>query len=93
MAATNIYNTAQVTFTYEDDTTRNITFNNVSDNALGSFKGRIYDFNDVLASTDESMAAKKAAYKETFISDDGAPLEKISAAKYTTTEERVIYRG
>lgn len=81
-------NAATITMEYTDKSTRNITFNDVTDSALSTFKGRVLNFNNTL--TDSVQAAP---YKETFISDDGYPIARISKAKYTVTEEQVIYRG
>lgn len=81
-------NSATLTLEYTDATTRNLTFNDVDSSALGNIKARAIELNTTLA---DSVAG--AAYHETFISDDGAPIKKISKAKYTVTEEQVIYRG
>lgn len=81
-------NAATLTLEYTDATTRNLTFNDVDSSALGNIKARAIALNTTLA---DSVAG--AAYHETFISDDGAPIKKISKAKYTVTEETVIYRG
>lgn len=81
-------NSATLTLEYTDATTRNLTFNDVDNSALGNIKARAIELNTTLA---DSVAG--AAYHETFISDDGAPIKKISKAKYTVTEEQVIYRG
>lgn len=81
-------NAAILTLEYTDATTRTLTFNNVETSALGAIKERVIALNSTIA--DESTGA---AYRETFISDDGAPINRISKAKYTITEEQVIYRG
>lgn len=81
-------NAATLTLEYTDATTRNLTFNDVDSSALGNIKARAIALNTTLA---DSVTG--AAYHETFISDDGAPIKKISKAKYTVTEETVIYRG
>lgn len=81
-------NTATLTLEYEDATTRNITFNDVASTALGQIKARTLEFNAALTDTTAG-----APYKETFISDDGAPVKRIRAAKYVVTEEQVIYNG
>lgn len=81
-------NAATLTLEYTDATTRNLTFNDVETSALATIKARAIALNTTLA---DSVAG--AAYHETFISDDGAPIKKISKAKYTVTEETVIYRG
>lgn len=81
-------NTAALTFEYDDASTRNITFNDVDTNALGNIKARVIAMNTTLADSTQG-----APYRETFVSDDGAPIKRISKAKYTVTEETVIYRG
>lgn len=81
-------NTATLTLEYEDASTRSVTFNDVETSALGNIKARAMTLNATIA---DSITG--AAYKDTFISDDGSPIKKISKAKYTTTEETVIYRG
>lgn len=81
-------NSATLTLEYEDATTRSVTFNEVATSALGSIKANAIALNATIA---DSVTG--AAYKETFISDEGAPIKRISKAKYTTTEETVIYRG
>ena len=83
-----VTNSASLTLEYTDATTRTVTFSDVSTAALGNIKANAMALNTTLA---DSVAG--AAYHETFISDDGAPIRKISKAKYTTTEETVIYRG
>lgn len=81
-------NTATLTLEYTDATTRNLIFNDVDSSALANIKSRAIALNTTLA---DSVTG--AAYHETFISDNGAPIKKISKAKYTVTEEQVIYRG
>lgn len=77
---------AQVTMQYNDLTTRNVKFTDVQATALDDMKANIFAFNAAVADS-----ATGAAYKETFISDEGAPIVKINKAKYTITEESVIY--
>lgn len=77
-----------MTLEYDDASTRNLTFNDVDTSALGNIKDRVLALNTTIA---DSVSG--AAYRETFISDDGAPVKRISKAKYTVTEETVIYRG
>lgn len=81
-------NSATLTLEYTDATTRSVTFNDVDSSALANIKARAMTLNTTLA---DSVAG--AAYHETFISEEGAPIKKISKAKYTVTEETVIYRG
>lgn len=79
---------ATLTLEYDDAATRNVTFNDVDMAALGTLKARVLELNTTIADS-----VQGAAYQETFISDDGAPIRRISKAKYTVTEEEVIYRG
>lgn len=81
-------NTATLTLEYDDASTRNLTFTDVATSALGNIKANVLALNATIADTTTG-----APYKETFISDDGAPVKRISKAKYTVTEETVIYRG
>lgn len=81
-------NSATLTLEYTDASTRNVTFNDVADSALPTIKARVLALNSTIADTTAG-----AAYRETFISDDGAPINRISKAKYSVTEETVIYRG
>lgn len=81
-------NSAVLTLEYDDATNRNVTFNDVDSAALGQIKARAMALNTTLADSVEG-----AAYHETFISDTGSPLKRIKSAKYTVTEESVIYNG
>lgn len=81
-------NTIGLTFEYTDGTTRNYTFTGMENSALTALKSRVRNMNSTLA---DSVTG--AAYHETFISDDGAPVKRIPKAKYTVTEEQVIYRA
>ena len=79
-------NSATLKFEYEDGSTRNITFDEVPTSAIQNFKANVLALNNTIA---DSVTG--AAYRETFISDDGSPIAKISGAKYTVTESTVIY--
>lgn len=81
-------NTIGLTFEYDDKSTRNYNFTGMTSSALAALKGKVLQFNATVA--DETQGAP---YKETFISDEGSPVTKISKAKYTVAEEQVIYRG
>lgn len=81
-------NSINLTFEYEDGATRNYTFTDMNSTALANLKAQVLQFNTTVA--DQTAGAP---YKETFISDDGSPIAKISKAKYTVSEEQVIYRG
>lgn len=80
----------QLTFQYDDMTTRNLNFDDVNSESIATLKGKILEFNEALATSGDEHGD---AYKDTFTSDDGSPLNKISKAKYTVTEEQVIYNG
>lgn len=88
MATNTVTNGVSLTFEYTDGTTRNYNFTGMNSSALTNLKTNVLDMNVTLA---DSVAG--AAYHETFISDDGAPVKKINKAKYTVTEEQVIYRA
>lgn len=81
-------NTIGLTFEYDDATTRSYNFTGMASSALSGLKGRVVTLNETLA---DSVAG--AAYHETFVSDDGARVKRISKARYTVAEEQVIYRG
>lgn len=81
-------NSISLTFEYDDATTRNYAFTGMDNSALANLRDRVRSLNATLA---DSVAG--AAYHETFISEDGAPVKRISKAKYTVTEEQVIYRA
>lgn len=89
MAVTStVTNTVGLTMEYDDKSTRNYTFTGMANTALANLKAQVLQFNTTVA--DETAGAP---YKETFVSDEGSPISKISKAKYTVTEEQVIYRG
>lgn len=79
-------NTATLKFEYEDGNERSITFEEVPTSALQNFKANVMTLNATIADS-----VQGAAYKDTFVSDDGAPIAKIIGAKYTVTEETTIY--
>lgn len=79
-------NTATLKLEYDDGSTRSITFDDVPTSALANIKPRAMDLNDTIADSIQG-----AAYRDTFISDEGSPIAKISGAKYTVTEETTIY--
>lgn len=87
MAGT-VTNTVGLTFEYQDGATRNYTFTGMADSTLSGLKSRVLAMNSTIADTTAG-----APYKETFVSDDGQPVKRISKAKYTISEEQVIYRG
>lgn len=79
-------NTATLKFEYDDGSTRSVTFDDVPTSALANFKTNVIALNTTIA---DSVTG--AAYRDTFISDEGSPIAKISGAKYTVTEETTIY--
>lgn len=79
-------NSATLKLEYDDGTTRNISFDDVPTSALASFKANVLALNTTIA---DSVTG--AAYRDTFISDEGSPIARISGAKYTVTEETTIY--
>ena len=79
-------NTATLTMEYEDETTRNINFDDVPSSALSSIKANVLALN---ATIEDSVTG--AAYRDTFVSDGGSPITKISAAQYTVTEANYIF--
>lgn len=81
-------NTVGLTFEYEDGLTRNYNFTGMATSTLETLKARVKALNTTIA--DQTLGAP---YKETFISDEGQPVRRISKAKYTVSEEQVIYRG
>lgn len=84
--ATNYAATLQME--YADGSTRSVTFNNVTAAAMQTFKARVLELNSTIADSTTG-----AAYKDTFVSNNGEPINRISGAKYTATEETVIYNG
>ena len=83
-----VTNTVGLTFEYNDNETRNYTFTGMTTSTLSGLKARVINFNNTL-----SDVTLGAPYKETFISDYGEPVTRISKAKYTVAREQVIYRG
>lgn len=75
-----------VTLLFNDDSTRNIVFENVADEDLQSVKSKIQSIN---ANANNEFAN----FYQTFISDDGEPVVKIESCKIVTTKEEVIYSG
>lgn len=80
--------TAQLTLGYDDDTTRNVNFDDMTLQGANAIKARAKALNVILADNTQN-----GAYRDTFISNDGSPIKQIKAAKYTQTEEQVIYNG
>lgn len=74
-------NDVMLTMTYEDATTRNITFKNVPNSNLGGVKNKVKAINSNMSTN----------FKGTFISENGSPVLKIGKAQVIQTTEEVIY--
>ncbi|MBQ3441657.1 MAG: hypothetical protein IJG33_00275 [Selenomonadaceae bacterium] len=79
-------NNVIVTLLFEDDSTRNITFEGVADEDLLSVRAKIQAIN-------ANANNEYANFYQTFISDDGEPVIKIESCKIVNIEEEVIYSG
>ena len=79
-------NNVIVTLLFEDDSTRNITFENVADEDLLSVRAKIQAIN-------ANANNEYANFYQTFISDDDEPVIKIESCKIVNIEEEVIYSG
>ena len=79
-------NNVVITLLFEDDSTRNITFEDVTGSDLPDVKYKIIAIN-------ENANNEYENFYKTFVSDDGAPVIKIEAAKIISIEEEVVYSG
>ena len=79
-------NNVVLTLLFEDDSTRNITFEGVDEDDLIDVKSKIRAIN-------ANANNEYANFYQTFISDDGEPVLKIESAKIVSIEEEVIYSG
>ena len=79
-------NNVIVTLLFNDDSTRNITFEGVANEDLMSVRSKIQSIN-------ANANNEYANFYQTFISDDGEPVVKIESAKIVQIEEEVIYSG
>ena len=79
-------NNVIITLLFEDDSTRNITFENVADEDLLSVRDKIQAIN-------ANANNEYTNFYQTFISDDGEPVIKIESCKIVNIEEEVIYSG
>ena len=79
-------NNVVVTLRFDDDSTRNITFENVASEDLMTVKSKIKAIN-------ANANNEYANFYATFVSDDGDPVVKIESCKIVITEEDVIYSG
>ena len=81
-----IKNNVTVTLLYSDDSTRNYTFENVAAVDLPNVK-------DVIKAINKTQDSQYAACYSTFISNEGASVTGIDAAKIVSIEEEVLYNG
>ena len=79
-------NNVVVTLLFDDDSTRNITFENVASEDLQAVKSKIKAIN-------ANANNEYANFYQTFISDDGEVVVKIESCKIVSIEEEVIYSG
>ena len=79
-------NNVVITLRFDDDSKRNITFENVSSDDLMTVKAKIQSIN-------ANANNEYANFYATFISDDGEPVVKIESCKIISTHEDVIYSG
>ena len=79
-------NNVVVTLLFDDESTRNITLENVASADLSAVKSKIQAIN-------ANANNEYANFYQTFISDDGEPVTKIESAKIVCIEEEVIYSG
>ena len=79
-------NNVVVTLLFNDDSKRNITFENVASDDLMTVKAKIQSIN-------ANANNEYANFYATFISDDGEPVVKIESCKIISTHEDVIYSG
>ena len=79
-------NNVVLTLLYNDNTTRNYTFESVAAADLTSVKSKIRAIN-------ENADNEYANFYQTFVSNDGEPVVRIESAKIIMIEEEVIYSG
>ena len=79
-------NNVVITLRFDDDSTRNITFENVASEDLITVKSKIKAIN-------ANANNEYANFYATFVSDDGEPVVSIESCKIVSTEEDVIYSG
>ena len=79
-------NNVVITLRFDDDSTRNITLENVASEDLVTVKAKIQSIN-------ANANNEYANFYATFVSDDGEPVVKIESCKIVTIEEDVIYGG
>jgi len=79
-------NNVVVTLLYNDNSTRNITFEGVADEDISSIKNKIKAIN-------ANANNEYANFYQTFISNDGMAVTKIESCKIVRINEDVIYSG
>lgn len=79
-------NNVVITLLFDDDSTRNITFENVASEDLMTVKAKIQSIN-------ANANNEYANFYATFVSDDGEPVVKIESCKIVSIQEEVIYSG
>ena len=79
-------NNVVITLCFDDDSTRNITFENVASEDLMTVKAKIQSIN-------ANANNEYANFYATFVSDDGEPVVRIESCKIVSTQEDVIYSG
>lgn len=81
--ATTTTNKVNITLSYEDASSRTLSFTNVKQSEIPNISTRVQDIN----------ANMSDAFKTTFRSADNSPVAAIGKAQLITTEEEVIYRA
>lgn len=79
-------NNVIVTLLYEDDSTRNYTFEDIPDSELPNLKARIQAINT-------NANNEYANFYQTFVSDDGERVTSIIGCQIATISEEVVYGG
>lgn len=79
--ATTTTNKVNLTISYEDASSRTVSFNNVKQTEILNIASRVQAVN----------ANMSDAFKTTFRSADNSPANAIGKAQLITTEEEVIY--
>ena len=79
-------NNVIITLLFEDDSTRNINFENVADEDLLSVRAKIQAIN-------ANANNEYANFYQTFVSENGEAVLRIESCKIVSLEEEVIYSG
>lgn len=82
-------NSLRIKIAYEDATSRNYTFNGVNSTILPDIKDNIIAINEGI----ETSTADGTAFKEIFVSDNGAQAIGITESILTRTTQEVIYNA